>query len=252
MIEYLEHHIVDHCNLNCAGCTHFSPLVKEPWFEDINNFIDDFKELARRTNVRIIRLMGGEPLLHPQVVDFLLAARNIFPNSEIELVTNGILLEKRKIELLAICNDKNISICTSDYGILNLRKALDGFANTKVHGKSYMYNASIDISGALKPNNSFNNCDIHQNHWYYFQDGRFFPCCISANIKYFKDYFNIELDEGSLDEISISVYNHSEEEIKEFLNKPIPLCKYCNTIIRKGSYEPFHRSKKEITEWIYQ
>ena len=27
MIEYLEHHIVDHCNLKCAGCSHFSCLA---------------------------------------------------------------------------------------------------------------------------------------------------------------------------------------------------------------------------------
>ena len=93
MIDYLEHHIVDHCNLNCAGCSHFSPLASE-WYESLEDFRKDFTELANKTNtqVKTIRIMGGEPLLHPQVTDFLITARQLFPTSEIQLVTNGILL----------------------------------------------------------------------------------------------------------------------------------------------------------------
>jgi hypothetical protein len=41
-MKYLEHHIVDHCNLNCIGCSHFSPLA-EKWFEDFETFKLDFK-----------------------------------------------------------------------------------------------------------------------------------------------------------------------------------------------------------------
>jgi hypothetical protein len=29
----LEIHIVDHCNLNCAGCNHFTALAKEYYIE---------------------------------------------------------------------------------------------------------------------------------------------------------------------------------------------------------------------------
>ena len=99
MIQYIEHHIVDHCNLRCAGCSHFSGL-SEPWFEDIEDFWNDFSALANITNhyIPTIRIMGGEPLLHPRVVDFLKIARSLFPNSQIQLVTNGLLLKKRKAE----------------------------------------------------------------------------------------------------------------------------------------------------------
>ena len=48
MIQYLEHHIVDHCNLNCVGCSHFSP-ISNPWFEDIEDFKRDFERLAELT-----------------------------------------------------------------------------------------------------------------------------------------------------------------------------------------------------------
>ena len=46
MIESLEYHITDHCNLNCAGCSHFSPLAK-PWFVDPDTFEEEWKEVAK-------------------------------------------------------------------------------------------------------------------------------------------------------------------------------------------------------------
>lgn len=48
--------------------------------------------LANCAQVHTIRLMGGEPLLHPHVIDFCTTTRKLFPTSEIVLVSNGILL----------------------------------------------------------------------------------------------------------------------------------------------------------------
>ena len=31
----LEVHVVNHCNLNCAGCNHFAPLA-DPWYIDVD------------------------------------------------------------------------------------------------------------------------------------------------------------------------------------------------------------------------
>ena len=47
MIESLEYHIVDHCNLNCAGCSHFSPLA-EHWFVDPEAFERDYDILKNK------------------------------------------------------------------------------------------------------------------------------------------------------------------------------------------------------------
>ena len=29
MLEKIDIHLTDHCNLNCKGCTHFSPLAED-------------------------------------------------------------------------------------------------------------------------------------------------------------------------------------------------------------------------------
>lgn len=251
MIEYLEHHIVDHCNLKCAGCSHFSPIADE-WFEDIEDFKRDFTQLASITNVNTIRLMGGEPLLHPDVCEFLKVARSIFPTSEIQLVSNGILIPKLKDKLLPVCNENRIKVCVSNYHLnFNLREVLSGFNLIRIDEKSNLYNISFNLHEQLNPIDAFNHCDLHIHHWYYFQYGKFYPCCICANVKYFNKQFNLQLDENE-EFNSISIYNHTEKEIKDFLNQPIPLCKYCNTYKRPHTYSSFHISNKDINEWICQ
>lgn len=252
MINYLEHHIVDHCNLNCVGCSHFSPIAN-PWFENIENFKRDFSYLAELTHqeVGIIRLMGGEPLLHPNLQLFLQECRKLFPLTRIELVTNGILIKKLKNQLIQWCNDNYIVICISDYNIFNVSEALEGFKYTRYYGKTDLYNISLDLTGNQDPQYSFNNCDLHINRWDYFQHGRFYPCCIGGNITIFENKFGIKLINNQ-DEISISIYDHSLDEIESFLNQPNNLCKYCNTMLRQKNYTHFIQSKGDIKEWIYQ
>jgi ABC-2 type transport system ATP-binding protein len=41
-----------------------------------------------------IYLLGGEPLLHPQVNELMIIAHKYFPNKDIVLLSNGILLPK--------------------------------------------------------------------------------------------------------------------------------------------------------------
>lgn len=252
MIPYLEHHIVDHCNLNCAGCSHFSPIA-DPWFEDIEDFKRDFGKLSEITEqqVGIIRLMGGEPLLHPNLELFLVECRRLFPYSRIELVTNGLLIPKLREKLTQWCNNYYIVICISDYGLLDISKLLEGFKYTRWYGKTDLYNISLDLEGKQDPQIAFANCDLHTNRWDYFQNGRFYPCCIGGNIHIFEKHFGIKLLD-SIDDISISIYDHSVVEIETFMNQPNQLCKYCNTMLRQHNYSHFARTQGDIKEWTYQ
>lgn len=249
MINYLEHHIVDHCNLKCNGCSHFSGLADE-WFEDFDDFYRDFSKLKEVTNgeVGVIRIMGGEPLLHPQVKLFLVTTRLLFPKSQVQLVTNGILLKKMP-EVIDICNQYGIIICISNYDInIDLQNLLDKIDFKRVDNKGKMYNISLDLNGNQDIDVSFNNCDLHFYKWFFFQNGRFYHCCIGANIRIYNKYFNRELPEPE----GISIYEHNENEIISYLNRPIDLCKYCNTIKRHQSYHDFSVSKREESEWICQ
>lgn len=249
-IDYIEHHIVDQCNLKCAGCSHFSPLCNN-WFESIEDFKVNFNALATLTNKNVskIRLMGGEPLLHPIVKQFLIECRNIFPDSEIELVTNGILLPKMNQSFINTCNNKKIVIGISDYGLFDINERLKPYDYIHTYEKVEMRNICLDLSGSQNKNNAFNQCEMHQLKCYYFQEDKLYPCSVIANIKYFNRYFSKNLF-TSEEDMCISIKNHSGKEIQNFLDTPREFCKYCNTVYSQYTYHDFQTSKKDISEWV--
>ena len=252
MIGYIEHHIVDHCNLNCKGCSHFVPLASK-WEEDLETFTKDFTQLRDLTGgqIDVIRLMGGEPLLHPQLVSFVEITRKLFPNSQIQVVTNGILLKKRTEELAPVFNAKGIIVCVSNYGLnLDLNEITKDFKYKIVHWKNQLYHIGLKrepVKILQGINSNFECCDIHKGRWYYFQNGNIYHCCIGANIHHLN-----ATGENFPESYGICIYEHTLQEVEDYLSKPNELCGYCDTLYRSKAYNNFDISKKEKSEWICQ
>ena len=68
-----EVHLIDSCNLNCKGCVHFAPLAKPSSFYPLEEFEKEIKRLSELFGGRFgwIHIMGGEPLLNPNINDYL-------------------------------------------------------------------------------------------------------------------------------------------------------------------------------------
>ena len=92
-----EMHVTEHCNLNCKYCNHFSPLAPEEYLS-LEEYERDLARLAFLFDgeMQQIKLLGGEPLLHPHIKDFLTLTRQYFPNGIIKILTNGTLLLNMK------------------------------------------------------------------------------------------------------------------------------------------------------------
>ncbi|MDR0927161.1 MAG: hypothetical protein LBO69_05280, partial [Ignavibacteria bacterium] len=75
--------ITAHCNLNCRSCSTFCP-VAEPGFTDANALQKDFNRLSALSDgtIREMIIYGGEPLLHNQINEIMLAARRSFPRQD--------------------------------------------------------------------------------------------------------------------------------------------------------------------------
>ena len=74
-----EVHVAEHCNLSCRDCLHFSPLAKEE-FLDIDEYRKDCARLSELFDSEVERLylLGGEPLLHPNLVEIMKISREAF------------------------------------------------------------------------------------------------------------------------------------------------------------------------------
>jgi organic radical activating enzyme len=81
------------CNLACKGCISLSdfPRAGVEEFLSIQDWIDQWKSCI---SPKVVAVFGGEPCLHPKLIEICQHIRLAWPNSTIRLITNGYLLKK--------------------------------------------------------------------------------------------------------------------------------------------------------------
>lgn len=257
ILQALIVNICDHCNLNCRGCDHFSPIAEERFIpaEEIGKDLARIREILD-DNIRLISVMGGEPLLHPELVTILQQARNIFPTTEIRLRTNGTLLLKQDERFWECCRENNIEINVTKYPI--------AFAYDKAgeialaHGVRYVYNGGgdeektmghypLNLNGDCNPTESFAHCFHANNDCNMLSNGRLYPCTVAPNIPIFNKKYGVKIPltkEDGMDIYAIS----GKRELMERLSRPMPICRYCDVLHRTFDHK-YGPSKGAITEW---
>ncbi len=115
-ITYLRISLTDRCNLRCVYCMPKEGLQWQPRAEQLS--VDEILrvvETASRWGVKRVRLTGGEPLVHPHIVEIAHRIADIPSIEEVSLTTNAMLLE-RLAQPLADSGLKrvNISLDTLD------------------------------------------------------------------------------------------------------------------------------------------
>lgn len=250
--------LCEHCNLNCWGCDHFSPLAKKTFlrFQDFEKDIKRLSELFGKLVGRI-KLMGGEPLLHPNKVEFAKLARSYFPYTEIEFTTNAILLLEQDNDFWKTCSENGIEIVATKYPInLDWKRITDKAKSENVQFYFYgnteyiiktNHHFPFDTDGQQDSVDCFMNC-FHANNCRELHHGKIYTCTIIPHAKHFNKKFNKHLLEDTKDSIDIHL-NTNAGEILEFLAKPIPFCRYCN-VDRRSFGHKWHKSKKEMNEWM--
>jgi hypothetical protein len=89
----LEYNIVEHCNLQCVNCDHASPLMPTRFISE-GAFASDLLALSAVLHASELKIIGGEPLLHPNLMDILDCARRSEISDIITVATNGLLLHR--------------------------------------------------------------------------------------------------------------------------------------------------------------
>lgn len=97
------------CNLSCVGCSTFSDLKHQGDYADWKDNREWLSSWSQRLNIEAVGLMGGEPLIHPDLKDWLLGIREVLPQAQIRFVTNGLLLEKH-IDIIDILHEMGNSV----------------------------------------------------------------------------------------------------------------------------------------------
>jgi hypothetical protein len=181
-LRLVEFHVVHHCNLTCAGCSHFSPQAAKE-FLSAEQIRRDVELAAARLDPGYVHVLGGEPLLHPGLADLLPIFRAAFPRATIKVVTNGTLLERSPPQLLRALADLGIRLAVSVYPGTHLSQERIA-AICAEHGigvelwEQSTFLDFLDLSGTSDPRAARAECPMEDAC--NVRDGYLFPCPVSA------------------------------------------------------------------------
>lgn len=115
-ITYLRISLTDRCNLRCVYCMPKDGLQWQPRADQLSvDEIVQVVETAARGGVKRVRLTGGEPLVHPHIVEIVRHIASISSIEEVSLTTNAMLLERLVQPLADVGLTRvNISLDTLD------------------------------------------------------------------------------------------------------------------------------------------
>ena len=226
VLNHVEMHIMDACNLNCRGCTHFAPLFSKE-IPDFYSRIEDVKTIANKIDyIHNFYIMGGEPLLNPDLGRYVMEIRKMLPHTRLYVVTNGLLVPKMNSELLYAIKQNSVILSISEYlptkkVKTSINDILDEY-DIRYEYRPYDGKKIFGIPLSLTKESKYahkclsNGC---VNIW----NGTIARCPTVMYIHKFNEAFGTNLPQDGI----YSLNDLSGKEIVELVKAKIPLCDHC-------------------------
>jgi MoaA/NifB/PqqE/SkfB family radical SAM enzyme len=136
-------YVTDQCNLDCHYCNEYDNGKPHPEAAELIRWMEKLRELG----VVRIGMQGGEPLMHPDIVEIVRAAKQL-GFAPVSMATNGFLLTRRMLsdleaaglDTMNISVDRMTPIPSTRKSLKSVVKKLDWFADSKVR---------LNVSGVL-------------------------------------------------------------------------------------------------------
>jgi len=93
ILPFVETMITQACNISCTGCTNYSDL-KHSGYVTWDQGREQLVPWLERVHIPDFGIFGGEPLINPEVREWIWGVRGIMPQSQIRFTTNGLLLDR--------------------------------------------------------------------------------------------------------------------------------------------------------------
>lgn len=251
---HLEFNLTDYCNLNCKGCSHYSPLADKE-FQPLTELEHSMQRITEAKNVEKIQeiyLIGGETLLYPQLIEAIKSARKYFPEIKISIFTNGLLIPKMSEDFWKTCRDNKISIALTRYPVKfdydNVEQVCkENKVNCEVFGDRSMQDSFFKLpldpdKKQIKWLSHFRCCSFG---CVTIDKGKIFPCSQAACVGHLNKKFGLDFRWEKGDYINVDDLKDINEIIKLRI-KPIPFCGYC----KHQTFTPYGPSRREKEEWM--
>lgn len=90
-------HIGNNCNLSCDECITLSNFNFKKWFK-WDDFKDFYLRWSEKVNFQNIYIFGGEPYANPELINWAINLKKLWPESNFWILTNGTYI-KQELEL---------------------------------------------------------------------------------------------------------------------------------------------------------
>ena len=224
----IEVHMADHCNLNCRGCAHFSPLFDEE-YPDLDECRNDIKALKQRVGgIKILNLLGGEPLLNKNLADYIKMYREELPDTLIQIVTNGLLIPKLDESLMRCIAQNHIVVSVSEYAptkkiISKICERLQEYEidySIREYDRKQTFSIPYTVNKDSKRTRKCISAGC-VNVW----KGKISACPALMYVKRFNERFECDLPTKGI--IDLKTTELEKEELVQAIYSPVPLCNYC-------------------------
>lgn len=256
ILPYLEINVVDGCNLKCKGCTHFSNLFENIGAVDYQQFVKDLQQVASKSYVIQLRLLGGEPLLHNDLYRIVEAARKILPDADIEVVTNGLLIPKQDIRLYDSMHKNKVGFLISKYKpTLQIKPQIETVLKKNKVDYFFEREAIREFGKTLSMEGN-SNIEYSQRACIsrgcrFLREGYLYKCPFEGLIDKFAvtfDYKDVLKIERGFD-----IYDERidwEQKLEQYLKNPVPMCRYCSEKCEMFQWKI--KSKPEKEDWLVE
>jgi len=188
----LDIDITHRCNLRCDGCMHYCNygIGGDHPFGEGGQWMRNWAGKVKPARFTIV---GGEPLLHPGLHDYMLLGAELFPDSRRRVYTNGWFLHATLgkwlqetgfdlyISMYPVSSDK---VLRRDEGIRRfLSEVPQDVSVQAVQMKDHWRRPHLGFGSTLRPHNSdpvgaWSWCTAR--HAVQLHDNRLWKCCVSA------------------------------------------------------------------------
>jgi hypothetical protein len=230
-----EINAVDHCNLKCTDCDHAAPAMI-PNFSDPGVVFRDLSLLSKSYKAGVLKIIGGEPLLHPDLLSLIRAVRASGICNNIILVTNGTLLHQTGGDIWDALDKVEISVYPETRKLLDMHMPI-----IQQNAKKHKVRLSRDLYDYFRIPVSLvgtNNMSLTQRIFKTCLRARFWGCQSIYEGYFFKCpqciYIPRILDQSvacdyKKDGIRITSDSNFQHTLKNYLmsKEPLNACRYC-------------------------
>jgi len=235
LIERLFFLITNKCTLNCLNCDAYIPYHTEAQTDEFDLIVKSYEKIMDACGyVEIVNLLGGEPLLHPDITKITRYFVNDNRCGQVVIISNGTIMPSA--ELVEVLKSPRCALRISDYGGLSRRKEeiieLCRKEHIRLEVTNYQFWDKLPLIQDTKDSleqldKKYDSCITNT---LYIKRGKVFQCAYTAGLSGLSEQILPDFESNYIDihEDSKDVVSEIQKFAQQIHNRThLNACRYC-------------------------